>query len=210
MANAAERAQRNRQIMELHLAGIPTGKIAEQVGLSAPATRRVISTGLAERGGPEDLPDDARTELARIDGMIAAIWAQARRGNLDAIDRVARLNERREKVARPRINDHRMRTAVDTTVDASREVNRVLDAAVIGGAQLFADQLDEALANGNSVEVTKALYLMPHLKNFLEAMLATPQARRAAGIAAQDSGRGRLAQLQNVTSIARAGRVTGQ
>jgi len=207
----AERARRNGQAVELHLAGVPTAKIAEQIGLSPSATRKVISTGLAERaGGPESLPDDARTELARIDGMIAAIWGQARRGNLDAIDRVARLNERREKVARPRINDHRMRTAVDTTVDASREVNRVLDAAVIGGAQLFADQLDAALANGTSVEVTKALYLMPHLKNFLEAMLATPQARRAAGIAAADSGRGRLAQLQNVTSIARAGRVTGQ
>jgi hypothetical protein len=206
VTTAAERAKRNAQAVELHLAGVPTAKIAEQIGLSPSATRKVISAGLAERvGGQANLPDDARTEVARIDGMIAAIWARARRGDLDAIDRVARLNERREKVARPRLNEHRMRTAVDTTVGASRDISPQLDAAVIEGAQLFADQLDDVLANGTSLEVTKALYLMPHLKNFLESMLATPAARRNAGIAATDAGRGRLAHLQNVTSIARGG-----
>ena len=207
--NAADRARRNAQAVELHLAGVSAAKIAEQVGLSASATRKVIRTGLQERvGGAEELPDEARTEVARIDGMIAAIWARARRGDLEAIDRVAKLSERREKVARPKVNGHRMRLAVDTTVSGTREVNPVMDAAVIEGAQVFADQLDEVLANGSSWEVTKALYLMPHLKNYLEAMLATPAARRAAGIAAVDSGKGRLAHLQSVTSIAR-GKATG-
>lgn len=204
--NAAERAKRNAQAVELHLAGLSTAKIAEQIGLSPSATRKVVSAELAARvRGQEALPDDARTELARIDAMIAGVWARARRGEVEAIDRVAKLNERREKVARPRLNEHRMRAAVDTTVGASRDIDRRLDAAVIEGAQLFADQLDDVLANGTSLEVTKALYLMPHLKNFLESMLATPAARRAAGIAAQDAGRGRLAHLQSVTSIARGG-----
>lgn len=204
--NAAERARRNAQAVELHLAGLTAATIAERIGLSVSATRKVISAGLAERAGkPEDLPDDARTELARIDGMIAAKWAAARRGDVEAIDRVMKLNERREQIARPRVNSHRMRRSLDTTVEASREINKRLDAAIIEGVAVLAEQLDDVLAYGTRGEITKTLHLLPHYKNLLESMLATPAARRAAGIQAQDAGKGRLAHLQSVTSIARGG-----
>lgn len=202
---AAERARRNAKILELHLAGIPTGKVAEQFDLTPSAVRKIVAAGLEARAEGATLTDEARTELARIDAMIAAIWVRARQGDLDAIDRVQKLAERREKIARPVLNQRRMREAVDVTIGASREINRRLDAAVIEGTQVFADQLDDVLANGSAMEKTKALYLMPHLMNYLGAMLATPAARRAAGIAAQDSGRGQLARLQNVTNIARGG-----
>lgn len=36
-----------------------------------------------------------QTELARLDSMLVGLWAQARRGNVAAVDRVLKIGERR-------------------------------------------------------------------------------------------------------------------
>jgi len=75
-----------------------------------------------------------------------------------------------------------LREAFDVTVKESSEVNKDLDAALVAAGRALADEIDYAIDNLTGQERTKALYLMPHLMNVLGQMLATPAARRAAGL----------------------------
>lgn len=72
------------------------------------------------------------------------------------------------------------------------------DQALIEAGRKIADRIDEATATGEGQEVTKALYLVPHMVNILREMLATPAARKAAGLNDGDQGGGRLAHLRSV------------
>lgn len=91
-----------------------------------------------------------------------------------------------------------LRKAFDSSVKASRLLTPVDAAAVEAGRQI-ADQIDYAVENLSGTELTKALYLTPHLMNVLKEMLATPAARRAAGLTEKDeSAGGKLAQLRSV------------
>lgn len=78
-----------------------------------------------------------------------------------------------------------------------------VDAALVAAARAVATRIDEAVAEGDGQELTKALYLVPHITNLLKEMLATPAARVAAGATAKESTGGKLAQLRSV-----AGRTT--
>jgi hypothetical protein len=64
-------------------------------------------------------------------------------------------------------------------------VDPKVDAPLIGGALTVARHIDRVLALGelgavDPAQVTKALYLLPHLSNHLKEMLATPAARSTA------------------------------
>lgn len=74
------------------------------------------------------------------------------------------------------------------------------DAALVEAGRKIADRVDEATATGEGQEVTKALYLVPHLMNVLREMYATPKARVDAGLTGKGgaSGGGKLAQLQSL------------
>lgn len=206
MTAAEDKAKLHAQAVELHLAGIPVGTIAEQLKVTEAAAKKAVQAGLAERVGKvADTSDAVLTEIARIDAMIAGQWARARRGDKDAVDRVIKLGERREKLARPRRNPHQLRAGVDQSVSASKALIPTLDAGIIDLARTVADHIDHVLANGTDLEVTKVLYLTPHLKGYLAEMLATPAARQATGAAAKDAGKGRLAHLKSVANQARNG-----
>lgn len=98
-----------------------------------------------------------------------------------------------------------LRDAFDRTVDAS-ELVKPVDAALIEAGRKIADRVDEATATGEGQEVTKALYLVPHVVNILREMLATPAARRAAGLDKEgESGGGKLTLLQNAARGKAAG-----
>ncbi len=71
-----------------------------------------------------------------------------------------------------------IRDAFDATVDAC-PLDPV-DAALVEAGRTIADRVDAAVASGEGPEVTKALYLVPHLVNVLREMQATPAARKAA------------------------------
>ena len=51
------------------------------------------------------------------------------------------------------------------------------DAAVIASGRAIARQIDYSLQHGTGQEVTKALYLVPHLMNVMRVLGATPDAR---------------------------------
>lgn len=66
--------------------------------------------------------------------------------------------------------------AVDASIAAMDWVTDADDAAVTL-ARTYAQRIDEAVAVGEGQEVTKALYLGPHLLNTLRALGGAPDAR---------------------------------
>jgi len=66
--------------------------------------------------------------------------------------------------------------AYDQTVDASDLVEDV-DSALVASGRTMAKRIQDAVDEGEGQEVTKALYLTPHLMNILREMGATPKSR---------------------------------
>lgn len=63
-----------------------------------------------------------------------------------------------------------------------------VDSAIIESGRTLAKSIEDILADpeATATDKTKALYLMPHLVSILRELLATPQARKAVGIAATE------------------------
>ncbi len=100
MTSPAE--DRQRQALELHLAGATYDEIARQCEYaSRSGAYKAVQKALAARRAPESEPDDAKpaeTELARLDAMLQGLWTKARRGDVAAVDRVLLIEQRREKL----------------------------------------------------------------------------------------------------------------
>src|SRR5664279_2130998 len=76
------------------------------------------------------------------------------------------------------------------------------DKAAVDLCLAYAGRIDTALAEGEGQEVTKALYLGPHLLHTLQALGGTPADRKALGVTEKDEG-GQLAGLRAVSSARR-------
>lgn len=100
-----------------------------------------------------------------------------------------------------------LRDAFEESVAASADMNPQLDAALVEAGRKIADRIDDAVATSEGPELSKALYLMPHLMNILREMLATPASRQAAGLKAKEGVRGNLGKLRSVNAAGKAGRV---
>jgi hypothetical protein len=198
MTDLAQRAQQKAQALDLHLANVPVKKIAEHINATLPVTRRLVKEGLAERVGDSNLSDSVSTEIARIDAMISGLWARARRGDEAAVDRVDKLQQRRAKLITPRDNAHTLRKAFDRTVELSKDIKDV-DAGAVQLGREYADRIDEAIATSEGTELTKALYLGPHILGVCKELLATPAARAAADKGDEDNVGGKLKHLRAVT-----------
>jgi hypothetical protein len=72
------------------------------------------------------------------------------------------------------------------------------DMAAADLAMTYAARIDEALATGEGQEITKALYLGPHLLNTLRALGGAPAERKALGL--EEVVGGKLAQLRSVAA----------
>lgn len=90
-----------------------------------------------------------------------------------------------------------LRKAFDRSVGANQQIVADVDAALVEAGRKIADRVDEATATGEGQEVTKALYLVPHLMNVLREMYATPKARIDGGIGKEDAG-GKLAEVRSL------------
>jgi hypothetical protein len=88
-------------------------------------------------------------------------------------------------------------TAYNQSVRANAELGGPIDAALIEAGRMIARRVDEATASGEGQEVTKALYLVPHLMNVLREMYATPKARKEAGVGKEEA-RGGLAAVRDL------------
>jgi hypothetical protein len=190
------------KVLELARAAAPLSFIAQECKLAdADAAKAVLDYGLSQLHPAFR----AELEVERLDRLHMALWPKASRGDMAAVDRVLKIAEQRQKVlAEPRPNDHAMRKAYDESVDTSKHLLSGVDAALVASGRAIADRVDEALASGDGTEVTKALYLVPHMLNILREMLATPSARINANVADKGDGGGKLGQLRAIR-----GRSTG-
>lgn len=82
--------------MELRLSGISYRAIATRLGISSSGAERMVKSGL--KALPKDQAELVKEmELDRLDTMQAGIWNRVRRGDIHAIDRALRIQERRAK-----------------------------------------------------------------------------------------------------------------
>ena len=90
-----------------------------------------------------------------------------------------------------------LREAFDRSAQANAQLAGPIDDALLEAGRKIADRVDEATATGEGQEVTKALYLIPHMMNVLREMYATPKARIEGGIGKEDAG-GKLAEVRDL------------
>lgn len=191
------------QVLQLRRAGAQFDLIAERLGLTPTAAKALFDKAL----GTFDPELSIALEADRLDRLHMAVWPQAQAGDLQAVDRILKLSERREKVvSTPKENDHALRQAFDESARTSEELHQAWDKALLEAGRKIADRVDEAVATGEGQEVTKALYLVPHMVNVLREMLATPASRASAKNAApQPRQDGKLAQLRAIQGTKRTG-----
>ncbi|MFF1820384.1 hypothetical protein ACFVWG_23970 [Kribbella sp. NPDC058245] len=190
------------KVLNLRRGGVQFDLIADQLGLTPQAAKALFDQALSA----QDPEFQRALEADRLDRLHAALWPRAVKGELDAVDRVLRISERREKVAAvPKTNEHAMRDAFDQSAKTSAEVNPGWDAGLVEAGRKIADRVDEAVATGEGQELTKALYLVPHMLNVLREMLATPASRASAhGPAPAAPKDGKLAQLRAIQGAKRS------
>lgn len=90
---------RERECLSLRKAGATYDQIAERVGITREGARGAVARALAALSDvcTEEAKEVRQLELDRLDVMLLGIWDQARRGDVQAIDRVLRIQERRAK-----------------------------------------------------------------------------------------------------------------
>lgn len=135
------------------------------------AIRRALA---ANRKG-KDRDTERSAELERIDALYRAAYPQAIQGDLKAIDSCNTLSERRMRILDKPDDGTAITSNYEATV-AALDTTEV-DAAAIASGRAIARQIDYSLQHGTGQEVTKALYLVPHLMNVLRELGATPAAR---------------------------------
>lgn len=189
-------------VLNLRRGGASFDVIADRLGLTEKNAKALFNKAI----GAHDPEFQRALEADRLDRLHLAVWPAAARGELDAVDRVLRISERREKVAAtPKHNDHALRKAFDESAATAEDMHASVDQGLLEAGRKIADRVDEAVATGEGQEVTKALYLVPHMVNVLREMLATPASRSAAKTAAAKAPpppppakEGKLAQLRAV------------
>lgn len=186
-------SQNAQRCLELRRAGVPFDRIGQELGVTSAEARDLFVEAL----DANDSDYVNRLEADRLDRLLASVWPKAIAGELDAVDRAIAIGDRRQRLAaKARPEARHLREAFDESVTSSDQVQSV-DKALIEAGRTIADRVDAAVALGEGQEVTKALYLMPHLVNILRELMATPSARLGVDKPKDNSG-GKLAQLRAV------------
>jgi len=195
------------KVLGLRRAGVPFDTIANELQI----TPRVAKTLFEKALSAHDPEFQRALEADRLDRLHAALWPKAIQGDMDAVDRIVKISERRERVTVvPKKNTHELTQAFDASVSSS-EYATDADAGLIATGRRIAERVDEAVASGEGQEVTKALYLVPHMMNVLRELLATPAAREAAKAAAPEAPpepapkERKLAQLRSIQGTRKSG-----
>ncbi len=112
-ANRIAAAERQARALELRKAGLGYAAIARQLGYAGPSgAYKAIMT--APQALTREPAEELRTlELARLDDLLAGLWADARQGHVLKIDRVLKIMARRAALPgldvpqRVAVTDHR-------------------------------------------------------------------------------------------------------
>lgn len=99
-ARLARKVKHQEQALELRRAGLSYATIARRIGLSKSRAHALVQLGLQEaRAQNAASAEELRVEeLSRLDGMLAKVYPKAAKGDLQAVDRVLKIGERRAKL----------------------------------------------------------------------------------------------------------------
>lgn len=173
MSTAAERAKGDFDALELRRAGVSPQRIREELGFrSLKAVEDAVRRAMKAAGVSVDPLSVRDLEMDRLDRLQQAVWLKAVRGDVNAIDRVLALSEKRMRYAGVGNTSGRMRAALAETL--SGLVLTKQHAMSVAAAESIADRVDQAFSAGDPLAETKALYLVPHLMNVLEKLGVTP------------------------------------
>lgn len=162
----------------LFRAGLSYAHIAEQMQCTEDEARETIAAAISASSVALDQSSARILALERLDALHRVMWAKAIKGDLNATDRVLRIDEQRQRLLG---EPSRVKDAITDAFEKTlAELDTVAaDEALIASCRQVARQIDHAVANGTSLEATKALYLLPHLWNGLRELGATPASRAA-------------------------------
>lgn len=93
-----EAQQRAAKAIELRKAGMTYEQIAETLGYSHFSTARNAVARALEIAVTEPAQELIQLETMRLDALFMAVWPDARRGVLKAVDRALKIQERRAKL----------------------------------------------------------------------------------------------------------------
>lgn len=167
---------KDQQALRLFVAAVDLQKIRDTLGFKSTASAEAaIRRALKASRQGKDHATERDLELERIDALYRAAYPKALNGDLSAIASCNSLSERRMRLLDKPDADDGIVAAFNATVAELDTLG--VDAALIAAGRAVARQIDYALRHGTGQEVTKALYLVPHLMNVLREMGATPEAR---------------------------------
>ena len=168
--------------LRLFLAAVSFARIRDQLHMRSTQSVEAAITRALKKAQNGKNPETARqVEIERLDSLYRQLYPQALQGDLKAVDQCLKIGEQRLRlIDAPVKAQSGLLEAYEHTVETLREQDELgaSDEAVIQSGRMIASQIDYATTHGTGQEVTKALYLMPHLMNVLDELGATPEARR--------------------------------
>lgn len=192
-------SDKDRKALARHRMTVPHAAIRDELGFkTVTQVRAAIRRALAEETAQRDAADGDATDLSRLELMYRAVYPQAAKGDLKAVDACLKLQAEMARLRNLDGPESGLVAAFDEALEALNVTN--MDGAAIQTGRTVAAQIDEAIMYGTPLERTKALYLVPHLMNVLKELGATPAAR--ADIAAKsntggEASGGKLEALRN-------------
>ena len=183
--------QTDEKALSLFLAAMPFARIRDQLGMRSVQSVEAAITRALKKAQKGKSPDSARqVEIERLDSLYRQLYPLALQGDLKAVDQCLKIGEQRLRlIDAPVKAQSGLLEAYEHTIETLRDQGALdaSDEAVIQSGRMIASQIDYATTHGAGQEVTKALYLMPHLMNVLDELGATPEARRRIKEAAGDT-----------------------
>lgn len=188
---------KDKRVLQLVAAGLGLQDVKRQVGFrDVRQVEAALRRALVEVERSHNAEAARLVEMERLDALYRAAFPRAVKGDEKAIDRCLKISEQRMRlVGEAGDREGRLVSAFDTTV-AALDLGDV-DGTVVAAGRAVAAQIDYAVTYGTGLEVTKALYLLPHLMNVLRELGATPAAREALRGAADaaSAGAGQVSEL---------------
>lgn len=162
----------------LFRAGLSYEHIAKEMLCDVEDARDAVQAAIAASTVALDQTSARIVELERLDALHRVLWAKAIKGDVAAADRVLRIQEQRQRLLS---EPTRIQNAITDAFEKTLAALTLQDAdeTLVASCRQVARQIDHAVANGTSLEATKAMYLLPHLWNGLRELGATPAARAA-------------------------------
>ena len=99
-AASARKLKHQAQALELRRAGMAYAAIGQRLGISKSRAHALVQLGFEEtRKQITSSADEVKVEeLSRLDGMLMKVYPKAAKGELQAIDRVLKIAERRARL----------------------------------------------------------------------------------------------------------------